>query len=244
MEVDEPHVSSLFMNDGHTDDDDEIAYTMPIYLSHHLSPSLQLFQYPLHDRPVAPSPYAQSQGKVITARVKEAVERVEVVVPVDTRPEVWDEEKAQEMGFQHNPDDVKPFKKGKSASEPKDQTASVKLISEPIPHVTSYFGGLIHNDALHIHPISKTVQLRPFLGHLDEVDRKKRSEEARRKSRGGGGGGDEDDSDDDDDEEAGPSKGKKAGGDELKNVTASVSVRFCVLNDIDLTFSALLLKPP
>jgi hypothetical protein len=79
-------------------------------------------------------------------------------------------------------------------------------------------------DALHIHPISKLVQLRPSLGYLDDLDKKKRTEEARRKRRGAGGDDDSGDEDDDDLEDGGvgKKKGAGAGGDELKSVTVSL----------------------
>jgi DNA-directed RNA polymerase-3 subunit RPC5 len=128
------------------DPSDSIAYTLPIYLSAQLAPTLQLFQYPLHHRPITLSPYAQSKGQTITARMKEAVERFELEVPVDMREDVWDEEKAEEMGFQGGKgglggkDDKKKMKSGQEGWGSK-----MRLRSEEVPHVTGYWSGIVHD---------------------------------------------------------------------------------------------------
>ena len=127
------------------DPSDSIAYTLPIYLSAQLAPSLQLFQYPLHHRPITVPPYAQSKGHTITARMKEAVERFELEVPVDMREDVWDEEKAEEMGFQgrngaSSKEDKKKVKMGSDGWGSK-----MRLRSEEVPHVTGYWSGIVHD---------------------------------------------------------------------------------------------------
>ncbi|KAH8089135.1 Sin-like protein conserved region-domain-containing protein [Filobasidium floriforme] len=204
------------------DPSDSIAYTLPIYLSAQLAPTLQLFQYPLHHRPITLSPYAQSKGQTITARMKEAVERFELEVPVDMREDVWDEEKAEEMGFQGgkgglgSKDDKKKMKSGQEGWGSK-----MRLRSEEVPHVTGYWSGIVHDNALHVHPINKLVQLRPELGYLDDLDKKKRNEEARRKRRGGDDFSGSEDDEDVDDAPAG--KNKKPGSDELKSVTMQLA---------------------
>lgn len=45
----------------------------------------------------------------------------------------------------------------------------MRLRSEPVPisSATHYFSGIIHDGALHLHPISRVLQFRPELGYLD-----------------------------------------------------------------------------
>lgn len=127
------------------DPSDSIAYTLPIYLSAQLAPSLQLFQYPLHHRPITISPYAQSKGHTITARMKEAVERFELEVPVDMREDVWDEEKAEEMGFGGRDGMSGKEEKKKGKGEKEGWGSKMRLKSEEVPHVTGYWSGIVHD---------------------------------------------------------------------------------------------------
>jgi DNA-directed RNA polymerase-3 subunit RPC5 len=121
------------------DPDDEIAYTLPVYMTQTLSPALSLFQYPLHHRVPQVSEWAAARGQSVTARMKEHVDRFELEIPIDMRPEVWDEERAEGLGFA--PEDS--GKKGKGREE--GWGSKMRLRSEPVPEVTGYWAGIVHD---------------------------------------------------------------------------------------------------
>lgn len=121
------------------DPDDEIAYTLPVYMTQTLSPALNLFQYPLHHRAPQVSEWAAARGQSVTARMKEHVERFELEIPIDMRSEVWDEERAETLGF--TPEDS--GKKGKGRDE--GWGNKMRLRSEAVPEVTGYWAGVVHD---------------------------------------------------------------------------------------------------
>lgn len=133
-----PYPSDLFDD---LDSDDEIAYTIPVYMNQTLSPALNLFQYPLHHRAPQVSEWAHARGEEVTARMKEKVSRFELEIPIDMRPEVWDEERAEGLGFVQ--DD--PKKKGKGRAGDDGWGNKMRLRSEPVPEVTGYWAGVVHD---------------------------------------------------------------------------------------------------
>jgi DNA-directed RNA polymerase-3 subunit RPC5 len=137
----EPHLPPNLV-----DDDDEIAHTLPIFISHALDPSIHLFQYPLNHRPVAVSQYAKEHGEVITARMKEQVRRLEIEIPVDQRGEVWNEERAETFGFAEEDEKEKKKSKGKSKEQEKIVWGTkMRLRGEEVPGVTGYWSGIVHD---------------------------------------------------------------------------------------------------
>ena len=77
---------------------DELVTSLPIHLTHNLGLDVQLHQFPLLTRPLETPPSAARSGKRITARIKPNSQRLEIHVPADTRPEVWNPEKARDLG--------------------------------------------------------------------------------------------------------------------------------------------------
>lgn len=152
------HASGLDNYDSDDESDDEIAYTLPIYLSASLSPSLNLFQYPLQHRSLSVPSWASDRGKKITTRVKENVGRIEIEVPVDAGADVWREDRAKELGFVN---DVKALNGGdviggvngdkgkdkRGAKRKKDEKwgDKTRLTSENLPNVTGYYSGIVHD---------------------------------------------------------------------------------------------------
>ncbi|GHJ87663.1 hypothetical protein NliqN6_4065 [Naganishia liquefaciens] len=199
------------------DPDDEIAYTLPVYMTQNLSPDLNLFQYPLHHRAPQVSEWAASRGQSVTARMKEQVERFELEIPIDMRSEVWDEEKAEQLGFAAE----ESGKKGKGREE--GWGSKMRLRSEAVPEVTGYWAGVVHDGALHLHPVGHLQQLRPALGYLDALEAQDRAEKERARRRENG----EDDDDDDDEPEpsgkASSSKAKPKKEMEVKTVQLSMA---------------------
>ncbi|KAI5453186.1 hypothetical protein NCC49_006214 [Naganishia albida] len=179
------------------DSDDEIVHELPVYINQTLSPSLNLFQYPLHHRAPQVSEWARARGEQVTARMKENVSRFELEIPIDMRPEVWDEERAEGLGFVKD-----EKKKGKARDD--GWGNKMRLKTEPVPEVTGYWAGVVHDKALHLHPISRLQQLRPALGYLDAVEAQDRAEKERARRLANG------EEDEDEDDEPEPGKASKA----------------------------------
>jgi DNA-directed RNA polymerase-3 subunit RPC5 len=142
------------------DEDDEVVAKLPVYLSPHLFPTLNLFQYPLRTETLVPPKYAQARNKFITTRVKEGVGRVEVEMPVDEDLNYWRRERAEELGFVRdiNEDDSgvvggygfggrsdKEKDKSKGKKKEKHWGEKMRLKSEPIPNETGYYSGIIQD---------------------------------------------------------------------------------------------------
>ncbi|EJD04181.1 uncharacterized protein FOMMEDRAFT_146203 [Fomitiporia mediterranea MF3/22] len=156
--------------------DDPIVAVLPIRLSTALSPNVQLHQFPLLTRPLQVPPSAAQSGKKIRARVKPKAARLEVHVPVDTRPEVWNKERAEELGKARAIDDAEKnlwSKKGNESTRD-ERLSEVRMRSEQVPERGSYMLGIVRNGHLHLHPISQTHQLRPTLTYMDVLNRKSR----------------------------------------------------------------------
>jgi DNA-directed RNA polymerase-3 subunit RPC5 len=174
------------------DTDDRIVNVLPVHLSNNLAPNLQLHQFPLLNRSLGVPPSASISGKRIRARLKPTARRLEVHVPVDPRPEVWNIEKSKELGAGRTEDDKEKNQvsgsKLKEGEEPR--LSEVRYRSEEIPHVGAYMLGVVrdgkrlvysvrtkfihHSGTLHLHPLNETHQLRPTLTYLDALSSKSR----------------------------------------------------------------------
>jgi len=207
-------------------EEDELVTVLPVHYSNSISPNIQILQYPLLTRPLEVPPSAAASGKRIKARLKPNVRRLEVHVPVDTRPEVWNKERASDFGAARLEDDKEKNQEttgtGKMKQEEPDKTriGDVRMRSEEIPQAGSYMLGIVRDGRLHLHPVSETHQLRPTLTYIDYMSRKNK--------RSRGGPGSDSDSDDgpppDPDEvvpESPPKKEKRPAG-EAKEVQVSV----------------------
>ncbi|KAH9937562.1 DNA-directed RNA polymerase III subunit Rpc5 [Fomitopsis serialis] len=195
-------------------EDDQLVSVLPIRYSNALVPDVHIHQYPLLTRPLQVPPTAAASGKRIKARLKPGVRRLELHVPVDTRPEVWNGERSRDLGKARVEDDKEKNQallqvKQREGEEPR--LAEARMRSEQVPHAGVYVLGIVRDGQLHLHPISETHQLRPTLTYMDVLNRKNR--------RGRGGAGSDDDSDEgpppDPDEPApapAPKKEKKPAG--------------------------------
>ncbi|KAF9821924.1 hypothetical protein IEO21_00354 [Rhodonia placenta] len=204
-------------------EEDRLVSVLPIRYSNSLVPNIHIHQFPLLTRPLQVPPSAAASGKRIRARLKSGVRRLEVHVPVDTRPEVWNGERSHELGKAREEDDKEknqelPNVKQREGEEPRLQ--EVRMRSEQLSQMGSYVLGIVRDGQLHLHPINETHQLRPTLTYMDVLSRKSRRSRA--------GNGSDDDSDDgpppDPDEPApapAPKKEKKPAGD-VKEVQVAV----------------------
>lgn len=199
---------------------DRLVSVIPVHYSNALEPDIHLHQFPLLTRPLEVPPSAAASGKRIRARRKPQVKRLEVHIPVDTRPEVWNADRSKDLGAARVGDDKEknqelPKVKQREGEEPR--LSEVRLRSEQVPHMGAYVLGILRNGRLHLHPISETHQFRPTLTYMDMHLRKSR--------RPRGDDSDEDDGPPPDPDEPAPApapkKEKKLAG-EVKEVQVAV----------------------
>ena len=111
-----------------------------------MQPNVQLHQFPLLTRPLEVPPSSAASGKRIHARIKSKIKRLEVHVPVDTRPEVWNSERSKELGAARGEDDKEKNQetgsmKLKEGEEPR--LSETRLRSEQIPQAGAYMLGFV-----------------------------------------------------------------------------------------------------
>ena len=126
--------------------EDRLVRVIPVHYTNALEPNVHLHQYPLLTRPLEVPPSAAASGKRIRARLKANVKRVEVHVPVDTRPEVWSSERSRELGSARVDDDKEknqeePKVKQREGEEPR--LSEVRMRSEQVPHMGAYVLGVL-----------------------------------------------------------------------------------------------------
>jgi len=129
------------------DSDDEIISVLPIHYSTGHSPDIQIHQFPLLTRPLQVPPSAASSGKRITARIKPQVRRLEVHVPADTRPEVWNVERTKELGAAQVEDDREKNQepKGKKREGEEPRLSEIRMQSEEVPQRGNYMLGVVRD---------------------------------------------------------------------------------------------------
>lgn len=128
-------------------EDDPIVSVLPIRISDALSPNIHLHQYPLLTRSLQVPPAAAQSGKKIRARLKPKSARLEVHVPTDTRAEVWNRERGEELGQARLTDDAeKNAQSKKGGNDPR--LTEMRLQSEKIEKRGAYMLGIVR-DGMH-----------------------------------------------------------------------------------------------
>ncbi len=132
--------------DVHTQDD-EIISVIPIHYSDALVPNIHVHQFPLLTRPLQVPPTAAASGKLMKARYKPNTGRLEIHVPVDTRPEVRNLEKSKQLGAALLEDDRDRHSesKGKMREDDEPRLSEVRLRSESIVQKGTYVLGVIRD---------------------------------------------------------------------------------------------------
>lgn len=130
--------------------EDQLVTRLPIHFSNSLEPNIHVHQFPLLTRPLQVPPSAASAGKRIRARIKTSVRKLEVHVPVDTRPEVWNPERGTELGQARVEDDREKNQellkvKQREGEEPR--LAEVRMQSERVAHKGVYMLGIVRDGA-------------------------------------------------------------------------------------------------
>ena len=117
-----------------TEEHDEVVSVLPIHFSDALAPNIHIHQFPLLTRSLQEPPTALLSGKRITARIKPQNRRLEIHVPVDTRPEVCNHQKSKELGAARADDDREKNQDKKEKREDEPRLSETRLKSEEITH--------------------------------------------------------------------------------------------------------------
>ena len=127
--------------------DDEVVGVMPIHYSNTLAPNILVLQFPLLTRSMEVPPSAAASGKRIKARIKPNVRKLEIHVPADTRPEVWNKERAAILGAARLEDDKEKNQESKVKQREGEQPrlSEVRMSSEEIPRAGTHMVGVVRN---------------------------------------------------------------------------------------------------
>jgi len=130
--------------------DDEVVGVMPIHYADSLAPNVAVLQFPLLTRPLEVPPSAAASGKRIKTRIKPNVRKLEIHVPADTRPEVWNKDRAAVLGAARLEDDKEKNQESKIKQREGEQPrlSEVRLSGEEIPRIGSYMIGVVRNGCL------------------------------------------------------------------------------------------------
>lgn len=128
-------------------EDDEIVSVIPIHYSDALVPNVHVLQFPLLSRPLQVPPTAAASGKRMKARYKPNTGRLEIHVPVDTRPEVRNLERSVQLGAALLEDDKDKHieSKDKMREDIEPRLSEVRLRSEAIVQKGTYVLGIIRD---------------------------------------------------------------------------------------------------
>jgi DNA-directed RNA polymerase-3 subunit RPC5 len=142
------------------DSQDEIVSILPIHYSNGYSSNIQVHQFPLLTRPLQAPPSAILSGKRITARIKSDVHRLEVHVPADSRPEVWNVDRTRELGAAQAEDDREKNQdaRGKGHEDEQPRLSEVRLRSEEIPRRGVHMLGIVRDGTFGSGPCLTTNQ--------------------------------------------------------------------------------------
>ena len=130
--------------------DDEVVGVIPIHYTNTLAPNVTVLQFPLLTRPLEVPPSAAGSGKRIKARIKPNVRKLEVHVPADTRPEVWNRERATVLGAARLEDDRERNQGSKVKQKEGEQPrlSEIRMSSEQVPRAGTYMIGVVRNGML------------------------------------------------------------------------------------------------
>jgi len=182
-------------------DPDAPIATIPIHLSNSMAPHLSIHQFPLLTQLRVPAS-AEAAGRRIKARHKPKTGMVEVRLPLDTREDVYNEERGKELGVGRDAEEAESSsaarrkRKSRDDEEMQKRLDEVRLVSQRVKGTkqrTTNMIGVLRGNKLYLHPVEKTYQLRPSLDYLDVLATKEK--ESRR-------GKDYDEDDDEEGEEA------------------------------------------
>lgn len=186
----------------------ELLASLPVYMSNSLpsSSTLQVFQYPTYPKG-HPLPFPQSareRGLQAAMRTRPRAKRVEVELPLDLRPPVYNADRGEEFGEGATAaGPIEPGPKGtngpssamkgsekrvkseftgfqsisSSDSSNRKKLERTRLESLLMPHQTKYMLGVIRDKAVHLTPVDSVHQLRPSMHYIDALEALKRQQD-------------------------------------------------------------------
>lgn len=143
--------------------DGEVVGVMPIHYTNTLTPNVVVLQFPLLTRPLEIPPSAAASGKRIKARIKPNVQKLEIHVPADTRPEVWNKERAAILGAARLEDDKEKNQESRIKQREGEQPrlSEVRMSSEEVPRTGTYMLGVVRNGTVFL-SVSCAIYSRRF----------------------------------------------------------------------------------
>lgn len=141
-------------------DEDRLVSVLPIYFSNSLVPNIHIHQFPLLTRPLQAPPSAVLSGKRIRARIKPGVRRLELHIPADTRPEVWNSDRGKELGGAQVEDDREKnqsISQGKLKEGEVPRLGEVRLRSEEIPQKGVHMLGIVRDGLSFALPLIRSL---------------------------------------------------------------------------------------
>jgi DNA-directed RNA polymerase III subunit RPC5 len=129
-------------------DVDQLVAVLPIHYSDVLAPNVQIHQFPLLNRPLQAPPSSVLSDRRIHARLRPTAQRLEVHVPADTRPEVWNAERGQLLGTAQSLEDREKNQEParmKHKTEEEPRLDEVRFRSEQISHRSVYMLGAVRD---------------------------------------------------------------------------------------------------
>lgn len=147
------------------DEGDFIVRRMPVRISHQLCKSLHLAQYPVHTRSLP--------EKGVTARYKPGVKKLELSIPLNTNPAVYNVDRGKELALGAAEEDAKEKAAIEALTDQKDvkkekrkrgthtlhssvlssakdaaMLKTQKLVSMQVPNQTNYMVGVVRDSTL------------------------------------------------------------------------------------------------
>ena len=128
--------------------DDELINVLPIRYSNVLAPNIHIHQFPLLTRPLEAPPSAALSGRLIRARIKPSAHRMEIHVPLDTRPDVSNADRARTLGMARALDDREKNQEAAKVKQMEGEEpglGEVRLRNEQIQQQCSYMLGIVRD---------------------------------------------------------------------------------------------------
>jgi DNA-directed RNA polymerase-3 subunit RPC5 len=153
--------------------EDPLIGLLPVHFSNALSLDVQIHQFPVLSRSLRIPPSFASTCPSVQARIKPKVGKIEVHVPVDTRPDVWNAETAKVLGTARAEDDRDKNQEVVKGREGGDELMlkEVRMQSERTPPKGAYMLAVVREGTFclsilscHVDHFSRSTSPSPYSG--------------------------------------------------------------------------------
>lgn len=150
---------------------DPVVAEIPVYLSKTLLDKLYVLQYP-----VRPCSHTYDDSTILKTRIRPQSGHIEMEMGMKTRGPTYDKSKGEQIAF--NVDGA--FREMRD-SEDNFYKSNVmdKLVltsSKALSDTSRYAVGVVHDNGLHLTPVSTVLALRPSFSYLDQADKRGRQD--------------------------------------------------------------------